>query len=84
MDPIQYQEICDFLLHKKYPDHIDSKGLKSNFRRKVVKFRINEENIPYQVSSINLLINDFNYLCSIYIFRKFRIPLEMKCFSNAL
>ena len=38
MDPIQYQEICDFLLHKKYPDHIDSKGLKSNFRRKVVKF----------------------------------------------
>ena len=37
MDETEYTELCDFLLHEKYPDCVDTKNLERNFRRKASK-----------------------------------------------
>ena len=45
-------ELCDFLLHEKYPDCVDTKNLKRNFRRKASRYNANKERTLYQVSSV--------------------------------
>ena len=52
MDVTEHTELCDFLLHEKYPDRVDTKNLKRNFRRKASKYHANEERRLYQVSSM--------------------------------
>ena len=51
MDPTEHQEMCNFLVHQKYPDHLaHSINLKRSYRRKASKFRSGEKNVLYQVS----------------------------------
>ena len=52
MDVTEYTEICDFLLLEKYPESVNDKNLKRNFRRKASKYYANEERILHQVSTI--------------------------------
>ena len=57
MDSTEYDELCNYLLRQKYLEHLGNcKNLKRNFRRKALKFRVDEKNALYQVS-----FNNFQY-----------------------